>query len=63
MRLRGKETKYKRNGKCPCGSGKKLKNCCIAQIKAMQTAMDVGQDPQTILINSILGPPSNRRDT
>jgi hypothetical protein len=59
MRLRGKETKYKRNDKCPCGSGKKLKHCCIAKIRAMQTAMDEGLNPQTILVNSILGTPSH----
>jgi uncharacterized protein YecA (UPF0149 family) len=59
MRLRGKETKYKRNAKCPCGSGKKLKHCCIDKVKAMQTAVDNRLDPQTILVNQILGPPSS----
>ncbi len=58
LKLRGQETKYKRNSKCPCGSGKKLKNCCIAKIKELQAAMDVGLDPQTILVNDILGIPS-----
>ena len=58
MKLRGRETKYKRNGKCPCGSGKKLKNCCIAKVKEMQTAVDEGRNPQTILVNDILGRPS-----
>jgi uncharacterized protein YecA (UPF0149 family) len=59
MKLRGSDTKYKRNGKCPCGSGKKLKHCCIAKVRQMQTAMDEGLNPQTILVNDILGPPSN----
>jgi len=58
MKLRGKETKYKRNDKCPCGSGKKLKHCCIEKIKELQAAMDAGRNPQSILVNDILGPPS-----
>ncbi len=56
MKLRG--YKIKRNGKCPCGSGKKLKQCCIEKVKEMQTAVDEGRNPQTILVNDILGPPS-----
>jgi len=59
MRLRSQETKYKRNGKCPCGSGKKLKHCCITKIKEMQTAADEGKNPQTILVNDIFSGPSN----
>ena len=48
-------TVSKRNQKCPCGSGKKLKHCCINQVKEMQAAVNAGVDPRTILVNRILG--------
>lgn len=28
-----KETKIKRNDRCPCGSGKKYKHCCIEKVR------------------------------
>lgn len=56
--LKLQSTAIKRNQKCPCNSGKKLKHCCIGQIKEMQAAVDAGIDPRTILVNRILGPPS-----
>jgi len=31
-----KTIKFKRNDKCPCGSGKKFKKCCIAKISNRQ---------------------------
>jgi len=31
-----KTIKFKRNDKCPCGSGKKFKKCCIEKISNRQ---------------------------
>jgi hypothetical protein len=34
-----REAKPKRNGKCPCGSGKKWKQCCEKEIIEARTQM------------------------
>ncbi len=53
MRLRS--TKIRRNEKCPCGSGKKLKHCCLGKVKALQAATEAGIDPQTLICDQIFG--------
>ena len=36
QKILSKTIKIKRNDKCPCGSGKKFKRCCINKIKNRQ---------------------------
>ena len=43
-----------RNDKCPCGSGKKAKRCCLNQIKAFAALPP--QVREAILVNRILSP-------
>jgi len=33
-----KEAKVKRNDKCPCGSGKKYKKCCINKVRDLKNS-------------------------
>ena len=40
-----KSFKIKRNGRCRCGSGKKLKHCCIDKVKRCQKTNEIGRDP------------------
>jgi len=56
--MRLKSLKVKRNDPCPCRSGKKLKNCCLRKVREFQVAIEAGLDPQTIVVNRILGEPS-----
>lgn len=35
--IRNTSTRIKRNGPCPCGSGKKVKNCCLRQIQMWES--------------------------
>ena len=45
----------RRNDKCPCGSGKKAKRCCLAKIKAF-AALPPGLREQ-IVVARILSQP------
>lgn len=47
-------TRIKRNAPCPCGSGKKIKHCCIQQIKELQQAANAGISPVTVEAARIL---------
>jgi hypothetical protein len=45
----------KRNGQCPCGSGKKTKRCCIEDIQALQVMSESGMTRDQILVARTLG--------
>jgi hypothetical protein len=45
----------KRNGPCPCGSGKKTKKCCLRKINAFKTRVFDGERPQSIIVEQMLG--------
>lgn len=47
--------KIKRNDKCQCGSGKKVKRCCIKTIEQLRARVEAGEDPQAIMVQRILG--------
>ena len=44
-----KSQKHKRNEKCPCQSGKKLKNCCLAKVKRVQAGIEAGKSQAQIM--------------
>jgi hypothetical protein len=44
-----------RNNKCPCGSGKKAKKCCLDQIKAL--AALPARLREEVVVAKILGRP------
>lgn len=44
----------KRNSPCPCGSGKKVKHCCLTKIRGVQTQLDDGMTIPEILVDQIL---------
>jgi uncharacterized protein YchJ len=48
--------KHKRNAKCPCGSGKKLKNCCLPKVKRAQAGIDAGKSEAQIMNEELFGP-------
>lgn len=50
-----KSNKIKRNSKCPCGSGKKLKHCCLGKVREFQWAEQAGLTAQTIIVDRIFG--------
>ena len=43
----GAEKKVKRNDKCPCGSGKKYKKCCLTAKKSSAVLSEEGQNSTT----------------
>lgn len=45
----------KRNTKCPCGSGKKVKHCCMEDIQAMEVMHEAGMDQGQIKVARLLG--------
>jgi hypothetical protein len=49
--------KITRNGKCPCGSGKKFKKCCLAKAKVVMAAPP--EKRIEVMVNQILGKPTN----
>ena len=46
-----------RNDKCPCGSGKKAKKCCLAKIKALAALPP--RLREQVAVSKILGYPVN----
>ncbi len=38
----------RRNTLCPCGSGRKLKRCCIQMARDFRNALEAGVSPDTI---------------
>lgn len=55
-----KRERIRRNQLCPCGSGKKAKNCHLGEIKDFRHRVDVlGERPEAIMVERILaGVPS-----
>jgi hypothetical protein len=51
-----KETLPRRNEKCPCGSGKKAKKCCLPSIKVFAALPQSVREQ--IVVNRILSGPS-----
>ena len=41
--------KRKRNEKCPCGSGKKLKNCCLDAVRRVDAGVEAGKSREQIM--------------
>ena len=41
--------KTKRNSKCPCGSGKKLKNCCLDKVKRLRRGLEAGKSKEQMM--------------
>jgi hypothetical protein len=41
--------KKKRNEKCPCGSGKKLKHCCLEKLQRVEAAVEAGKTREQII--------------
>ncbi len=41
--------KKQRNGKCPCGSGKKLKHCCLEKIKRVEAGIAAGKTQAQVM--------------
>jgi len=50
-----KSNKIRRNSPCPCGSGKKLKRCCLGKVRKFQWATDVGLTSATIIVDRVFG--------
>lgn len=48
--------KIKRNGPCPCGSGKKFKKCCLTKAKEVLAAPP--EKRLDVILNQILGKPT-----
>lgn len=46
-----------RNDKCPCGSGKKAKKCCLDKIKALAALPPTVREQ--VVVAKILGHPLN----
>ena len=51
-----KEKVPRRNDKCPCGSGKKAKKCCLSAIKAFAALPQSVREQ--IVVARILGQPN-----
>ena len=47
-------SKVKRNGPCPCGSGKKTKKCCLRKINEFKTRVFNGERAESIIVENIL---------
>ncbi len=50
-----KSLKHRRNDKCPCGSKKKLKNCCLPKIKRAQAGIEAGKSQAQIMNEELFG--------
>jgi hypothetical protein len=53
-----KTKRIRRNEPCPCGSGKKAKKCHLRQISEFRHRVDQGESPQSLMVERILGEPS-----
>jgi len=47
----------KRNKPCPCGSGKKLKHCCINVVKEVRLAIEAGVSQDAIFTRQLFKQP------
>lgn len=56
-----REKTPRRNEKCPCGSGKKAKRCCLPKIQALAAISP--EMRQRMLVESILQKPLGDYDT
>jgi hypothetical protein len=43
-----KSQKHRRNDPCPCGSGAKLKNCCLGKMRRIQAGLLAGKSREKI---------------
>jgi hypothetical protein len=43
-----KSEKMRRNDPCPCGSGKKLKNCCLKKVQRVRAGILAGKSREKI---------------
>ena len=50
-----KSHKVKRNSPCPCGSGKKLKRCCLGKVRKFQWAEQAGLTTQAVIVDRVFG--------
>lgn len=48
--------KKRRNEKCPCGSGKKLKHCCLEKVKRVEAGIAAGKSRAEISNEELFGP-------
>lgn len=48
-----KKRTVQRNAKCPCGSGKKVKHCCLPQIFELGDRMEAGESAQSVIVDRI----------
>ena len=48
-----KSQKKRRNEKCPCGSGKKLKHCCLEKVKRIEAKVKAGMSRDEIMNEEI----------
>ncbi len=44
-----KSQKKRRNEKCPCGSGKKLKRCCLEKVKRVEASIASGKTQAQVM--------------
>lgn len=54
--------KIKRNELCPCGSGKKLKRCCLAKVRRVQAGVEAGKSRDEILCEEMYIDAAARRN-
>ncbi len=52
-----KSIPVRRNRPCLCGSGKKLKHCCIRVIREVRDAVEAGVSQDTILARQLFKEP------
>jgi len=50
--------KVRRNDPCPCGSGRKTKNCHLQEIKEFRHQIGRGERLESLLVEKMLGKPS-----
>jgi uncharacterized protein YchJ len=51
-----KSQKKRRNEKCPCQSGKKLKHCCLAKVQRIKAKVAAGKSLAQIRNEEFFGP-------
>lgn len=52
-----KSIPIKRNQPCPCGSGKKLKHCCLKVVQEISQAINAGVSQETIMTRRLFKKP------
>lgn len=53
-----KSQKKRRNEKCPCGSGKKLKQCCLPKVQRVEAGIAAGKTRAQIMNEELFQHPS-----